>query len=144
MSVDGYVSNFRWLLMELKESLSTEEVDELRDDVSGLTATGWDIFFRDHYELIQDFLISTPSRRAKLKKFQDHRLKKRLVLAAAQKMKAACILVEKICYSEFEGNSYREASGLVAEDCYDIFYSYTGRYWPFDDNPPEGFRVDIE
>ena len=142
MSIDTYASDFQSLLCELKESLSQEEINELRSDISKMPESGWDSFFHKNQEEINEFLVSSRSKRAKLKKFQDPCLKKRLTLAAVQRLKAASIFLEKMHVDNFVGLPHREAFSLAADQYFELFFSYPGYHWPFDMNPPEGFWVD--
>ena len=142
MSISKYVSSFYGLLNELKLSLSETEIDELRSDASAWPEGDWARFVRSNQVLIDDFFRSTPSQRMKLKKFQNPRLRRLLILASAQQMKAAILLAEKLMSVDLVGLSYREASQVSASQYYEIFYNFPGRYWPFDSNPPKGFRID--
>jgi len=142
VSMYAYVSNFLVLLNELRQSLREDEISALRADVDELKQGGWVDFFQAREEDISLFLRSTPSQRSKRKAFQEPRLKRLLILAAAQRLKAAVVLADKMMNIHFVGMPYRAAACDAADHYFDLFYEYPFYYWPFDSIPPKGFHID--
>ena len=142
VAMSVYASNFHHLLVELRDALSEDEIDALIADISALRESGWVDFVQNNLEVIDSFQQSTPAQRAKLKEFQEPRLKRLLTLAAAQRVKAALTVIDKLFVDDFAGLSYRKASVVAAEYYYDFFYDYPGAYWLFDQPPPEGFLIE--
>ncbi len=137
----AYASNFQQLLAELKDDLSKEEIGALIADISALGEYGWVDFVQNNLEVIDSFLQATPAQRTNLKQFQEPRLKRLLTFAAAQRLKTALIVFDKLFADDFAGLSFRKASVIAADYYYDYFYDYPGNYWLFDGPPPKGFLI---
>lgn len=142
MSIGGYVSKMQELLWELKTSLSSDAVDKLKQELDGPSGDKWFSFCYENLELISEFQSAPPSKRARLVKFQDPGLNRKFVLAAYQNLMGGYQLLENFAEYQYEGLSYRDAGALAGRNAYNLFLKHPYRLWPFDDIPPNGFRVD--
>lgn len=145
MPIEGYVSKLRDLLWELQETLSSDEIKILKRELDGFSDGQWLRFLAEDYKLIREFQVASPSKRNRLKKFQDPNLKGKLVLAAYQCLKGGYLFLRGASEAyQYEGLPYREAGVIASRDAYDLFAAYPYIGWPFDHDPPKGFRVDDE
>jgi len=140
--LDGYVSNLRGLLYELIESLSSDDVDALRNELDADSSDKWIKFLNESADTIKSFQLSPPSKRDKLKKFQPPSLKRKLVLAAYQNLRAGHLMLEVLSQHPCEGLSYRDAGVQAAQNAKAMYAVWPYDLWPFDHEPPRNFRVD--
>ncbi len=134
--LDPYASACTRLDLELRESLTEEEIDELREDCRALGWKGWASWFRAHYEMILLFLESTPSVRSKKKIWQDPVQRRRLVLASIQHLRGATVLLDVAARLEMQtGESYRKMGRIAAEFFWEVL-SEPVEHWPLDDPNP--------
>lgn len=136
MSLYSYASACSGLVTELTDSLSEEDLNELRKDCKSLGLKRWYAWQSDNLELVFDYLRATPSVRNKKKVWRDPTLRRRLVLACiglllrGQKLlTAADWLALKV------GSPYREMGQIAAEKYLEILSEPIER-WPLDGPSP--------
>jgi len=141
MSFVYYVEACHRLKWELIESLSDENVAELREDCTILGLEGWDEWIAKNTEEMIAFVSAPPSKRAALKKWSEAKTRNRLVLAGIQHVSRAYNLLNGIEENHiYEGLSYREMSSRAGWALYDICHKRHIDLWPFDD--PDPFEDD--
>jgi hypothetical protein len=123
-------------LSELKESLTKEDVDELRTICASLGWEKWRQWVDQNIPVIADYVQSTPSRRLKKKAWQASPNRQGLVLAAIQYVSGAKHLLEALTeHNIAPGKSYRDMAALAGYAYLQIFSKGTPR-WPFDGPNP--------
>ena len=136
MGLDLYATACNEFLWELKESLTKEDVDELR---AGCAALGWEKWCRwanKNLPIICDYVESTPSQRLKKKAWRDPSTRRALVLAAIQYLYGAKYLLETLGeHNIAPGKSYRYTAALAGFAYLQIFSKDIPR-WPFPGKDP--------
>lgn len=118
------------LARELMLALDPSEVEQLHEEICGLRVMDWIKWRINHHESICDFVSSTPARRLKLKKFQEHRLL--LSLAGIQLCKEGAALLTVITAPDIRaGGSYRDTA-MLAGDAYNRLFEHRIPNWPFE------------
>lgn len=136
--LDSYASACTGFELELIESLTTEDQDELRKDCKSLKVDKWYSWANANHEMILDFLAATPSFRKKKKAWKDPVLRRRLTLAALQYLNGAHGLLESAADLALHvGASYRDMARMAADKYLEIL-SVPYRHWPLDE--PNPFR----
>ena len=132
-----YVQECERLAEELKESLSSADIDELRKACKALGLRGWDDWFFDNLGVISAFMAAAPSEREKRREWQESILKRRLVLASIQQLTRASNLLAGIhSHGLSPGQSYRQMASKAADAYLDIFLKQPASDWPFDELDP--------
>ncbi len=136
MGLENYVAMCNEFLSELKESLTKEDVDELRTDCAALGLIGWNQWEKKNFEEVAFYVLATPSARKKKKAWQENRHRRRLVLAAIHHVyRARTILSSLLEYDLQPGPSYREmASNAGLAYLYAAFSDIP--HWPFSGENP--------
>jgi hypothetical protein len=120
---------------ELKQSLTRENINALRNDCSELGIHNWFEWMRKNDDVIAKFLSSPPSARKK-KAWQTDPLKSRLVFAAIQYVKNGRNLLEGIDdLVVHHGCSYREMAAKAGQVTLDVFHLGI-LHWPFEGPSP--------
>ena len=136
MGLDLYAiacNEFSW---ELKESLTKEDVDELRTDCAALGVEGWAQWTIENSDIIFAYVTSTPSQRQKKKALKDKLLRSRLVLASIHHVLRAGVLLETLdIYNLVPGKSYRETAALAGKIWLEVYLKEIP-YWPFPGKNP--------
>ena len=136
MSLDLYVAACSQFLSELKESLTKEDVDELRADCAALGLKGWQRWVEENVESICDYVQSTPSHRLSKKEWRDPSIRRRMVLAATQHVYRARHLIEALTeHNIAPGKSYRYTVALAGSVYLEVF-SKDIPHWPFPGKDP--------
>lgn len=133
----SYASWASSIAEELLQSLSEADIEFLRSELNDM---GIDQLFewQDRFESdTLDFLESTPSERAKKKKWSDQRQRCLLTLNAYRLGNlAAEVLADPICSADTLG--YREATRIAAALGARVIER--GQWqWPFPDSAPDGW-----
>ncbi len=132
MSLYRYASESGYLAEELIESLTSSDVDALRDDCEAMGMDGWLAWRHKYAEHVDAFAKATPSRRASKKAWRDPVLKRRLVLASIHCMRKAEYLLNGLTQHPIEpGGSYRETAVEASEVYDDVFRKGFPEDWPF-------------
>ncbi|MEW5804068.1 MAG: hypothetical protein AB1847_18390 [bacterium] len=140
MSLSSYVEACKQFEWELKGSLTTEEINELRKDCAALGHDGWEAWEAANYHIIVEFVAAAPSSRTKKKSWKDPVLKRRLVLGAIYHVQRACHLLTGIHENFLEpGPSYRDMAAKAGRVYLEIFGAIIPD-WPFDE--PNPFETD--
>lgn len=140
MSLSKYISACNEFVSELKECLTTEDIDALYEDLLPIGETGMRQWICDNTRGIGLFVLCTPSERRSKKQWKDRRLWRRLTIAAiyhVQRAKAVLIAVEENNLTP--GSAYRQVCASAGDACSQIESSTEGLpLWPFDSPPPFG------
>lgn len=132
-----YAARCREFEFEIASTLSADDRDVLRSDVAGLGRTKWWGWLVNNRAQIAEFLRSSPSRRAKLKKWRDPELRRRLCLGAMQFAHHAFLLLTEIDQHDlYEGRSYRDMAASAALAHINVLFSEEVMIWPFGDPDP--------
>jgi hypothetical protein len=136
MGLENYVVACNEFLLELKKSLTREDVDEPRTDCAGLGLVGWDQWEKKNFEEVAFYVLATPSERKKKKAWQENRHRRRLVLAAIHHVyRARAILNSLLEYDLQPGSTYREMASRGALAYLYAAFSDIPR-WPFSGKDP--------
>ena len=128
----GACNEFEW---ELKQCLTREDINALRNDCFQMGFYKWCAWVRENDDIIGKFVEASPSARKK-KAWQKSPLRLRLVLAAIQYVTTARDLLRGIDdMALYYGYSYREMAAKAARAYRDIFYCATP-FWPFEAPSP--------
>ena len=121
---------------ELKSSLTTEDVNELRADCVSLGDEGWLRWVLEHSELIAAYIAATPSQRRTRKAWNNPVLRRRLVLASFLHVHRAWAVLKALDDSNLEpGKSYRDTAVLAGNVYFQILYEQIPD-WPFEGENP--------
>jgi len=141
MSVHKYTQWAGNIANELREALSSEDADALRDDLTKMGEQAWLVWADENQSTAFSILRATPEARAKRKAWADPVQRRRLCFAAFHLARLG-----ELTLSAAEplqpGASYRRTCEAAAYACLDIVRQ--ARWlWPFDDQPPfEGWHED--
>lgn len=152
MGIYKYEQQAGNIAFELRDSLSREDEDALRDDLRAMGESGWLNWFAENQETAFSILKATREARAKRKIWADPVQRRRICFAAFHLARLAELALSAASALQ-PGGSYRETCVAAAHACLRIQQS--GKWsWPFDEHPPfetwqeftidEGASDDIE
>ncbi|MBW2623169.1 MAG: hypothetical protein JRD68_09710 [Deltaproteobacteria bacterium] len=138
MSLYKYAQACTGFELELKESLTREDITELRKDCAALGLKAWYSWTSENLPSISAYIAATPSQRQKRKAWKDPAVKRFLVLGALYEVQCAKNLLKGLVQHEHNlipGSPYRDMAVKAAEAYREIFLQDV-HDWPFDDPDP--------
>ncbi|WP_413206754.1 hypothetical protein [Rhodospirillum sp. A1_3_36] len=142
MSLANYAHACRTLAQELVESLSSEQVEDLRASLEGVTHKEWTEWMRKYAPQISAFVAATPSQRQRKKAWKDPVLRAQLSLAGYHHLLQGQHILDAVDrHGLYPGGSYRMMGSLAGDAYWDILGAGDVPFWPLPGkNPltPEG------
>jgi hypothetical protein len=133
--IGNYAMQAHGLALELRESLSQEEVDELRAELKSMPLREWLWWCSENREPIARFAASSPSQRKKMYA-KDRTLRLRVILGAIAFAEHAARFLDAVDSRMLvPGGSYRSMLGAAGLAWWDVF-SAEQKWWPFDEKSP--------
>lgn len=122
---------------ELRESLSPDDEEHLREDLDELGIEGWLAWADKARDEANDYLRATVKQRTQKKKWQEPTLRRRLVLIAYHQARLASSLIYAAS-SLGPGREDRGNTAYAATLAFQVMKDGDWR-WPFPSDPPEGW-----
>lgn len=137
MSLGNYVSACRNLIWELKNSLSSEDIQALAADYAALLSKEWVHWLDENDAHLHAFVIATPAARRAKRAWQAPVMRRRLTLAAIFHLQQAEIVLNTVFEMNLEpGGSYRGMAAAAGEAYNRIVFDSEVPLWPFEDEFP--------
>lgn len=131
MGLATYAAECRRLIEELKDSLSEEDIQQLRRGCASVGFDGWSRWCGQNHRHVKAYISAAPSRRKKKKAWQEPGLQPYLTLAAIQQIQRSKALLEILSTRELPvGARYRDMAA-EAGDMYVELVIYDLQAWPF-------------
>lgn len=127
----SYTSAASRIAHELYEMMSEEDVDLLRNEIRQLGKDGWNLRSITLRSEAIDFIAAAPSKRARLKKWQDPVLRRHLTFISYHLAKVgATVLDESEALSDGIGASWRDMTASAVSASIRIMRQMLWK-WPF-------------
>jgi hypothetical protein len=141
VSVYKYVQHCWDTAAELRQELSSEDVEMLRNELRRVGESAWLAWELKKRSELYGLLQATPAQRAKRKQWKDPILKAQIVLALYRQARLAALILDK-AGALAPGGGYRETCAAAGSAA--LAMMEEGRWvWPFDDDPPfPGWAVE--
>lgn len=133
MALDVYVAACCDQIIELKSSLSPEDIRELAIDYGALLSKPWVDWVQEHEAEIISFVSAAPSARRAKRAWQDPVVRRRLTLASIFHIQQAELLLHAVFRMDLTpGRNRRDMAARAGEAYNRVVFDHEVPLWPFD------------